>query len=109
MQTEFEQKVWQQTRRIPPGKVITYAALARKVGFPHAARAVGNALNKSPGMPRVPCHRVVKSSGEVGGFASGSRKKVSLLEKEGVVFEKGAKRKIDLNKFGVWLSSPTRH
>lgn len=98
MATQFEEKVWSVCRNIPSGKVTTYSKLAKKIGLPKAARAVGSALNKSPGMPAVPCHRIVLSDGRVGGFNSGSKKKIALLEKEGVRVEKG---KVDLEKFGI--------
>ena len=85
----FKEKVFAACKRIPAGKVSTYKKLAEEIGMPKAARAVGNALNKSPGMPAVPCHRVVKSNGVVGGFASGTRKKIALLKKEGVTVAGG--------------------
>lgn len=94
---KFGERVWQACKKIPRGRVSTYAALAKKIGAPRAARAVGNALNKSPGMPSVPCHRVVKSDGSVGGFAQGTKVKTSLLKREGVKVVRG---KIDLKKFG---------
>ncbi|MBI2278799.1 MAG: MGMT family protein [Candidatus Brennerbacteria bacterium] len=103
MKPSFTEKVFAAARKIPRGQVATYAALARRLRNPHAARAVGNALNKSPGMAphlaarhRVPCHRVVRSDGSVGGFASGTMAKIALLKKEGVGVEKG---KVDLKKF----------
>ena len=80
----FKEKVWRACSRVPSGRVTTYVEIARAIGIPRGARAVGNALNASPGMPRVPCHRVVKASGELGGFAGGSAKKKKLLEREGV-------------------------
>ena len=80
----FAEAVWALTKRIPKGKVATYGQLAKALKKPRAARAVGNALNKNPYAPIVPCHRVVRSSGEVGGFASGPKKKINLLTKEGV-------------------------
>ena len=75
--------------KIPKGKVSTYACIAKAIGKPKAARAVGNALNKSPGMPKCPCHRVVKSDGRIGGFASGPAAKKRLLSKEGIRFHGG--------------------
>lgn len=85
----FHEAVWKATKRIPRGKVATYGIIARLVGKPKAARAVGNALNKNPYAPIVPCHRVVRSDGSIGGFASGSRKKAALLAKEGVSLRAG--------------------
>ncbi|MFA4907951.1 MAG: MGMT family protein [archaeon] len=94
--TDFQKKVWRATQRIPAGKVSTYARIAKAIGKPNAARAVGNALNANPYAPKVPCHRVVKSSGEIGGFASGTQKKKKLLEGEGIRVKSG---KVDLEKF----------
>lgn len=64
---------------------MTYAEVAQAIGKPRAARAVGNALNKNPFAPRVPCHRVIRSDGTLGGFASGTAAKRALLRREGVV------------------------
>ncbi len=75
--------------RIPRGRVSTYALLAKAIGHPGAARAVGNALNKNPHAPRVPCHRIVCSDGRLGGYASGAERKIELLRKEGVEVEDG--------------------
>lgn len=79
--------------------MATYAQIAKALGSPKSARAVGNALNKNP-FPgeRVPCHRVVRSDGTVGGFMSGTGKKIALLRREGVEMKNG---KIDLSVFGV--------
>jgi methylated-DNA-[protein]-cysteine S-methyltransferase len=92
--TVFQKAVWAATKKIPRGKVTTYAAIARLIGRPHAARAVGNALNKNPWLrpatagkpyaPKVPCHRVVKSDGSLGGFAGGVKKKKKILKNEGI-------------------------
>lgn len=82
--TPFHQQVWKATKLIPRGKVATYSTIAQMVGRPGSARAVGNALNKNPYAPLVPCHRIVRSDGTVGGFASGSEKKTNMLHSEGV-------------------------
>jgi methylated-DNA-[protein]-cysteine S-methyltransferase len=84
----FNQKVWALTARIPAGKVVTYGDIARKLGT-KAYRAVGNALNRNPYAPAVPCHRVVGSSGALTGFAHGVDKKRQMLEKEGITFAGG--------------------
>jgi methylated-DNA-[protein]-cysteine S-methyltransferase len=84
----FNQKVWALTARIPKGKVSTYAAIARKLGT-KAYRAVGNALNRNPYHPVVPCHRVVGSDGSLTGFAGGLAKKLRILRQEGVPFRNG--------------------
>ncbi len=83
--TPFQQKVYDVVRKIPKGKTMTYAQVAKAIGKPKAARAVGNALNKNPFAPAVPCHRVIRSDGSVGGFAFGSSKKVKLLKQEGAI------------------------
>lgn len=87
--TSFQQQVWQALERIPKGKVTTYQRLARMIKRPRSARAVGNALNVNPYAPQVPCHRVVRSNGEIGGYASGPKKKIEMLNKEGVSIVKG--------------------
>jgi methylated-DNA-[protein]-cysteine S-methyltransferase len=79
----FNQKVWALTARIPKGKVTTYARIAQALGS-KGYRAVGNALNKNPYAPAVPCHRVVGSNGSLTGFAGGLEKKQQLLVAEGV-------------------------
>ncbi|MDZ7611561.1 MAG: MGMT family protein [Candidatus Moranbacteria bacterium] len=88
MITDFEKKVYETLKKIPKGRVVSYGGLARACGKPGAFRAVGNALNKNPFAPEVPCHRVVRSDGLVGGFSSGAEKKVKLLKKEGVEVDK---------------------
>ena len=81
----FNQKIWALTSRVPTGKVTTYAEIARKLGT-RGYRAVGNALNRNPYAPAVPCHRVVGSDGSLTGFAHGVTKKRAMLAKEGVNF-----------------------
>ena len=92
----FPQQVYNLTRLIPRGKITTYKLIALALNNTGAARAVGNALNKNPYAPQVPCHRVIRTNGEVGGFASGQAKKIAILKKEGIIINK---RKIDLNKY----------
>ena len=84
----FNQKVWALTARIPKGKVTTYAAIAEALGT-RAYRAVGNALNRNPFAPGVPCHRVVGSTGALTGFAGGLAKKEELLKSEQILAENG--------------------
>lgn len=91
----FQQKVFQATQKIPKGKVATYSQIAKIIGRPRACRAVGNALNKNRD-PKVPCHRVVKSSGKVGGFRDGAKTKIRKLKKEGVKIARGV---VDLEKY----------
>ena len=84
----FNQKVWAMTARVPRGKVCTYGDIAKALGT-KAYRAVGNALNRNPYAPGVPCHRVVGSNGSLTGFAGGIAKKQRLLTEEGVRCRKG--------------------
>jgi methylated-DNA-[protein]-cysteine S-methyltransferase len=95
----FNEQVWAVCARVPKGKVTTYASIARKLGT-QAYRAVGNAMNKNPYAPRVPCHRVVGSDGSLTGFAQGLEKKKRLLKAEGVPFVNG---KVDLQQSAVEL------
>ncbi len=81
---EFNKKVWAALKLIPRGRVTTYKELAKYLGKPKAARAVGNACGKNPNAPKVPCHRVVRSDGGLGGYGGGVKKKVELLKKEGI-------------------------
>lgn len=85
----LREKVCDLVAKIPPGKVTTYGELARAVGRPGASRAIGQILNKNPNPIIVPCHRVVRSTGDIGGYAYGSKKKSKLLAKEGVKISKG--------------------
>jgi methylated-DNA-[protein]-cysteine S-methyltransferase len=88
--TKFSACVLKQTRKIPWGKIDTYSGLAAKVGAPGAARAVGTALANNPFPLVIPCHRVVRADGSLGGFGGGIRMKQELLNKEGVISdEKG--------------------
>ncbi len=84
----FSERVWALTARIPCGKVATYADIATALGT-RAFRAVGNALNKNPYAPGVPCHRVVGANGALTGFAGGLSKKERLLIAEGVPVSRG--------------------
>ena len=89
----FNQKVWAMTARIPRGQVTTYAQIAKALGT-KGYRAVGNALNRNPYAPTVPCHRVVGSNGSLTGFAHGIEKKRAMLQREGVRLKNG---KVDLS------------
>ena len=91
----FSERVLEATRKIPEGKVTTYSEIARVLGKPGAARAVGNALNKNrcPGI--IPCYRVVRSDGSVGGYAKGASEKIRLLRKDGIEMKR---RKVNLKK-----------
>src|SRR5437763_13861210 len=87
-QMSFNQKVWALTSRIPKGQVTTYANIARQLKT-RAYRAVGNALNKNPYAPAVPCHRVVGSDGKLTGYSGGLEKKKKMLQDEGIAIIDG--------------------
>lgn len=80
----FYRKVYEVTRAIPPGEVLTYGEVARRVGEPGAARAVGQALGHNPFAPVIPCHRVLAAGGRSGGFSAegGAMTKLRMLEIE---------------------------
>ncbi len=87
--TIFQKRVYEVVKKIPKGNAMTYREVAKLAGFPKAFRAVGNALNKNPNPKTIPCHRVVKSSGKVGGFKRGIFRKIALLKKEGIIIKNG--------------------
>ncbi len=80
----FYKRVWLETLKIPKGEVRTYKFIAEKIDKPKAYRAVGKALKENPLTLIIPCHRVIKSSGKIGGYSKGVHKKYILLKKEGV-------------------------
>ena len=84
--TEFQLKVWDYLRKIPRGSVKTYSQVAKDIGKPLAVRAVANAIGKNPYAPKIPCHRVIRSDGSLGGYSGkgGLKTKRFLLKKEGI-------------------------
>ena len=84
--TEFQLKVWTYLRKIPRGRVKTYSQVAKAIGKPLAVRAVANAIGKNPYAPKIPCHRVIRSDGAIGGYSGkgGVKTKRFLLQKEGI-------------------------
>lgn len=80
--TEFEQAVWRALKEVPYGETRTYKWLAEQVGRPKATRAVGQALAKNPVPIVLPCHRIIESHGDIGGYSSGVNIKRRLLEME---------------------------
>ena len=83
--TKFQLKVWKYLKTIPKGKIRTYKQVAAAINSPKSARAVANACGKNPYSPKVPCHRVIRSDGTIGGFSGqgGRKAKKKLLKKEG--------------------------
>ena len=84
--TKFQLKVWAYLRKIPCGSVKTYSQVAKAIGKPHAVRAVANAIGKNPYAPKIPCHRVIRSDGSLGGYSArgGLKTKKKLLKTEGI-------------------------
>ncbi len=80
----FQERVYQIVKNIPLGETMTYKEVAEKAGSPRAWRAVGNILHKNKN-PQIPCHRVIRSNGEIGNYNQGKAKKIYLLKKEGVI------------------------
>ena len=85
--TKFQLKVWAYLRKIPRGSLKTYSQVAKAIGKPRAVRAVANAIGKNPLAPQIPCHRVIRSDGSLGGYSGkgGIKTKRLLLKKEGIM------------------------
>ena len=84
--TKFQLKVWSYLKKIPRGRLKTYSQVAKGIGKPLAVRAVANAIGKNPYPPKIPCHRVIRSDGSLGGYSGkgGIKTKKKLLKKEGI-------------------------
>jgi len=84
--TKFQIRVWSYLKKIPRGNVRTYSQVAKAIGKPLAVRAVANAIGKNPNAPKIPCHRVIRSDGSLGGYSGkgGTRTKKLMLKKEGI-------------------------
>ena len=84
--TDFQKMVWSEITKIPRGKTLTYKELAIKIGKPKAYRAVANACAKNPLLEIIPCHRVIREDGKMGGYngKKGVKRKKRLLKSEGV-------------------------
>ena len=79
----FREKVFEVVRKIPKGETLTYKQVAEKIGSSLSARAVGNALHSNLD-PKIPCHRVIRSDGKLGGYNRGAERKKGILKKEGI-------------------------
>ena len=86
--TKFQIKVWKYLKTIPKGQIRTYLDVARAIKKPKAVRAVANAIGKNPYAPTVPCHRVIRSDGSLGGYSGpgGIKAKKKMLKMEGISF-----------------------
>lgn len=82
--TKFQQQVYTVVKKIPAGKTLTYKQVAEQIGRPRAYRAVGMALKKNYS-PDIPCHRVIRSDGQTGGYNRGAKLKKEILSKEKAV------------------------
>ena len=85
MGTAFQQQVWAELRKIPSGETRSYADIAADLGQPGATRAVGTANGANPIAVLIPCHRVIRSDGQLGGYAGGLERKIALLLAEGAL------------------------
>ncbi|MDB4845902.1 MGMT family protein [Candidatus Pelagibacter sp.] len=87
--SHFQLKVWNYLKKIPKGQVTTYLKIAKSIGKPKSFRAVANAVGKNPYPPKIPCHRVIRSDGTLGGYSGkgGIRKKRQLLKAENIIID----------------------
>ena len=97
----FQRTVLVEEMNIPRGEVCSYGWLARRIGKPGAARAVGNALATNPFPLIIPCHRAVRSDGSIGGFQGGPDMKRDLLEMEGITFNSPDSMQIDMKEIKI--------
>ena len=86
--TKFQLKVWNYLKKIPKGQIRTYLEVAKAIKRPKSVRAVANAIGKNPNAPKIPCHRVIRSDGKLGGYSGpgGIKTKKKLLKSEGIIF-----------------------
>lgn len=85
----LQQKIFKKLLEVPKGQITTYGELAKSVGLKNGQRAVGKIMNKNPYPVIIPCHRVVMSTGKVGGYAYGEHVKIKMLHDEGIEIENG--------------------
>jgi len=85
----LEQKIYKKLLEVPKGRITTYGELAKAVGLKNGQRVVGKIMNKNPYPVIVPCHRVVMSTGKIGGYAYGEHVKMKLLNDEGIQIKNG--------------------
>ena len=85
----LDKKIYKKLLEVPKGKITTYGELAKAVGLKNGQRAVGKIMNKNPYPVIVPCHRVIKSDGKIGGYAYGEEIKSNMLSKEGIKIQNG--------------------
>ena len=92
-------KVYKKLLQVPEGNVTTYSDLAKAVGLKNGQRVIGTIMKKNPFPVIVPCHRVVKSNGKIGGYVYGERMKSQILAREGIKIKAGRIMDFDKEKF----------
>ena len=85
----LEQKIYKKLLEVPKGQITTYGELAKAVGLKNGQRVVGKIMNKNPYPVIIPCHRVVMSTGKIGGYAYGEHVKIKMLSGEGIEIKDG--------------------
>jgi len=85
----LDEKVYRKLLEVPKGKITTYGELAKAVGLKNGQRVIGRIMNKNPYPVIIPCHRVIKSDGKIGGYAYGGDVKSNMLAKEGITIDNG--------------------
>jgi methylated-DNA-[protein]-cysteine S-methyltransferase len=95
----IEQKVYKKLLDVPKGKITTYGDLAKAVGLKNGQRLIGKIMNKNPYPVLVPCHRVVMSTGKIGGYAYGEIVKMKMLSEEGIEITNGKIESFDKKLF----------
>lgn len=86
---KLEEKVYKKLLEVPKGKVTTYGELAKAIGLKNGQRVIGRIMNKNPYPVIIPCHRVIKSDGKIGGYAWGEKVKAKMLSNEGIKIKNG--------------------
>ena len=95
----FDQNVYKKLMDVPKGKITTYGDLAKAVGLKNGQRIIGKIMNKNPYPVLVPCHRVVMSTGKIGGYAYGEHVKMKMLSDEGIEITNGTIQSFDKKLF----------
>lgn len=85
----IEQKIFKKLLEVPKGQITTYGELAKAVGLKNGQRVVGKIMNKNPYPVIIPCHRVIMSTGKIGGYAYGANAKTKMLKDEGIEIKNG--------------------
>ena len=86
---KLQEKVYKKLLEVPKGKVTTYGELAKAIGLKNGQRVIGRIMSKNPYPVIVPCHRVIKSDGKIGGYAWGEKVKAKMLSNEGIRIKNG--------------------